>query len=628
MAGAGQSQGDITGNHGSGRHRRRAHRQPYGWLGAGALTVGLGAALTAGSGVACADSTDAGGSAAGNHSSAGSATTTLSHRKHVGVGSSSAGGASHLTGRAGTHPHTVTGEVSAAPGAAVSVAATGTTTPAGHPNAPTAAGDVTAAAPHALAASMPVAAASAVTLVAAAPATATATASVAASTSTSTTVAPQQTLQQLVQQIQFALQAAILQVQQQLAAAVAAVTRNIQIAVHPAPFAGTATEGPPDPTTGAVTGALGFTAPGNLPLTYTVNTGPAQGNLTLTAAGGYTYTPTAAARLAAALITTPITDSFTVTAHDGTTSTTTKTITVTISAAAAKPTAGTPNQGGPDGNGRVTGNLGITSPAGLTLTYTVGSTNTAEGGFVSIDAAGNYSYTPADTTRYNAGLGLIPNTDTFAVTATNLAGSLTETVTVPISPLYDRLPGFGEVVDIQVVDQSTGQESGYVSAATSSALFQLRYLSTSGTTEFGGTYSVNSAGVLTFTPTVAERVQAGAGPLDDQAFVGVSDGFQSGNVAVSIPVFGVNDTPTGPVISGTVTVDRTHATVTGTLTSTDQYQLPLTYTVTSQPGLGTVTLNPDGDFTYTGGGNDTFTVTATNGYFTSDPSTITVPRTF
>jgi hypothetical protein len=45
----------VRGKRGQGRHQVR-RRQPYGWLGAGAVTLGLGAALASGSGVAHADS--------------------------------------------------------------------------------------------------------------------------------------------------------------------------------------------------------------------------------------------------------------------------------------------------------------------------------------------------------------------------------------------------------------------------------------------------------------------------------------------------------------------------------------------------------------------------------------------
>ena len=65
MAGTHRSNARTTrsGKRPKGAHRAKAcHREPYGWLGAGALTLGMGAALASGSGIAHADPTHTGGS--------------------------------------------------------------------------------------------------------------------------------------------------------------------------------------------------------------------------------------------------------------------------------------------------------------------------------------------------------------------------------------------------------------------------------------------------------------------------------------------------------------------------------------------------------------------------------------
>ncbi len=41
-----------------GAHRRKPRREPYQWLGVGAVTLGLGFAVVSGTGVAYADGTD------------------------------------------------------------------------------------------------------------------------------------------------------------------------------------------------------------------------------------------------------------------------------------------------------------------------------------------------------------------------------------------------------------------------------------------------------------------------------------------------------------------------------------------------------------------------------------------
>ncbi|GAY18269.1 Ig-like domain-containing protein [Mycobacterium sp. shizuoka-1] len=94
-----------------------------------------------------------------------------------------------------------------------------------------------------------------------------------------------------------------------------AIADVVEIALHPAPYADGPTVGLPDAPTGTVTGDLGFRAPGDLPLSYVVTTGPTRGTVTVSDNGVYTYTPTQAARLAADGAG-PLTDTFVVTASD------------------------------------------------------------------------------------------------------------------------------------------------------------------------------------------------------------------------------------------------------------------------------------------------------------------------
>lgn len=92
----------------------------------------------------------------------------------------------------------------------------------------------------------------------------------------------------------------------------------VRVAVHPGILvAGTPTVGTPDPTTGSVSGSLGFVHTAGRPLTYAVSNSPAKGSVTVNAAGVVTYTPTLAARLAAGRSLEPVTDTFVVTANDG-----------------------------------------------------------------------------------------------------------------------------------------------------------------------------------------------------------------------------------------------------------------------------------------------------------------------
>ena len=82
------------------------------------------------------------------------------------------------------------------------------------------------------------------------------------------------------------------------------------------PTAGTPTVGTPAASNGAVTGVLNFTDTDGDALTYSVQTQPASGTVTVNAAGVYTFTPNQAARDAAAQSEGPDFTSFTVVASD------------------------------------------------------------------------------------------------------------------------------------------------------------------------------------------------------------------------------------------------------------------------------------------------------------------------
>ncbi|MGW0157878.1 Ig-like domain-containing protein [Mycobacterium sp. NPDC003323] len=97
-----------------------------------------------------------------------------------------------------------------------------------------------------------------------------------------------------------------------------------------APVAGTPTVGAPNAQTGVVTGHLNFTDPDGDPLTYTVTKAPTNGTLLINAQGGYTFTPTQAARDAAAQTPGIDTVTFHVAANDGQVGSATIAVTVQI----------------------------------------------------------------------------------------------------------------------------------------------------------------------------------------------------------------------------------------------------------------------------------------------------------
>ena len=104
-----------------------------------------------------------------------------------------------------------------------------------------------------------------------------------------------------------------------------------------------------------------------------------------------------------------------------------------------------------------------------------------------------------------------------------------------------------------------------------------------------------------------------------------------------MPISAVADVPTAPV-SGTPSVDTTTGVVTGSVSSTDPAGQTLTYSLATAPTDGsTVTVNADGSYDYHpssqaqlhavqgGPTTDTFTVTASNGTYTSAAGTVSVP---
>ena len=97
-----------------------------------------------------------------------------------------------------------------------------------------------------------------------------------------------------------------------------------------APTAGTPTVGDPDTDSAAVTGRLNITDTDGDALSYTVTKAPTGGTLLIDAEGGYTFTPTQAARDAAAQTPGVDTVSFTVAAADGRLGVTTVSVTVPI----------------------------------------------------------------------------------------------------------------------------------------------------------------------------------------------------------------------------------------------------------------------------------------------------------
>lgn len=458
-------------------------------------------------------------------------------------------------------------------------------------------------------------------------------------------------------------------------------TKTVTLSVSPLgdkPVAGTPTVNAAD-AAGTVTGAVQFTEPyPQLPLTYTVSTATTKGTLSLDAASGqFTYTPTAAARLAAGVSIKPITDTFVVTATNSITSTS-ETVTVTVAPAVLAVT------GSVDSGSAPLALTGAVSPDGQTVYVTDSGAGTvsavtgaatttiavggapgavvmnASGATVYVaDSAGNVVSvidTTSNTVTGTITVGSNPaallvssdgtrlyvanagsNTVSVVDTATGL---VTKTIKVGSAPsaLAFKLDGSRLFVanagsnTVSIINPSTravtktikvgGTPVGLAFSPDGSAL----YVSDAGSGSLSVISMADNSVITTKLGVTVDALVAGPGPT-----LYVSDGADA--VSVVTVTSGV-DTP----VAGDVTVglpDETTGVVTGSLTYTDPSGKALTYKVITAPDDGTVTVTSKGTFTYTPGiaarlaagytdTTDTFTVVATNG-LAATPQTVTVP---
>ncbi|GKW26381.1 hypothetical protein PEC311524_39750, partial [Pectobacterium carotovorum subsp. carotovorum] len=320
-------------------------------------------------------------------------------------------------------------------------------------------------------------------------------------------------------------------------------------------------------------------------LSYTVNTQPANGTLTLDGSTGqYTYTPGANFNG---------NDRFIVTVSDGNGGTTTSTVSIGVRPVNDAPV--TADQSiATDEDTPVSGTIRATDVDGDTLSYTVG-TPPANGTLTLDGSTGQYTYTPGANFNGN---------DRFIVTVSDgNGGTTTSTVSIGVRPVNDA----PVTADQSIATDEDTPVSGTI-VATDVDGDTLSY--TVGTPPANGTLTLNGAtGAYTYTPGANFNG-------NDRFIITVSDGNGGTTTStVSIGVRPVNDAP--------VTADQSIATdedtpVSGTIVATDVDGDTLSYTVNTQPANGTLTLDGStGQYTYTPGanfnGNDRFIITVSDG---------------
>jgi len=381
-------------------------------------------------------------------------------------------------------------------------------------------------------------------------------------------------------------------------------------------------------STGSVTGTVTASDPNGDVISYAATTST-KGSVSITTKGVFTYTPTAAARHAAAKVgaaPSETTDTVVVTATDAQGASTAATVTIRISATNRAPTATTTKAAPNTTTGLVSGSVNGADPDKDVLSYAV--TLNPGKGTVTIDAStGAFNYTPAPAARHNAarsGATSAEKSDGFTVTvADGYGGSKAVAVTVPVNPINSApVPG---VAKVGTPNSSTGVVTGSVSATDADGDF----LTFSGATTAKGTVVTAADGTFTYTPTAQARHAAASTSLsssvrNDTFNITVSDGFGgTTRIPVTVSISPTNSIPERRnVIVGKP--DPSTGVVTGVVDAVDADGDKLGYTGSSATAKGQVVVEANGAFTFTPSSTarkaattattDSFPVTVRDGY--------------
>ncbi len=337
------------------------------------------------------------------------------------------------------------------------------------------------------------------------------------------------------------------------------------------------------------------------PLTATLGTGPAHGNLVLSADGSFTYTPDQNWSGA---------DGFSYTASDGTNTSNSAAVAITVVAVNDAPVAVndlvTTAEDTP-----VTGNVltNDTDVEGTTLTAAL--VGGPAHGALNLAPNGAFTYTPNQ--NFNGA-------DSFTYTASDGAKtSNPATVAITVSPVNDAPVAANDTVttleDTPVSGNVLANDTDVEGTTLTAALV-------GGPAH--GTLNLAANGSFTYAPAPNYN---GADSFTYKA----SDGTLTSNTAtVAITVTAVNDAP--------VAVDDAFSTAEDTAVSGnvltndgDVEGTTLTAVLVGNPSHGTVNLATNGTFTYTPAvnynGADSFTYRATDGSLTSNTATVAITVT-
>lgn len=361
--------------------------------------------------------------------------------------------------------------------------------------------------------------------------------------------------------------------------------------VFPAPKV-TVSVGVPNAKSGVVSGKVTVTDPNATKLTFTVS-GSTGGKVTITSAGAFTYTPSAAARHAASATTAVATksDGFTVIVSGSPGGAVSVPVTVPITPKNTVPTVKSAPDSPNVDTGVVTGRMIGSDADGDALTYRAGTAPSK--GSVVVKSDGTFAYTPTDAARYAAGAAKASATaksDTFTVVVGDgHGGTATAAVTVKIAP---GIPGLGVTVT-RAVDAKTSVVTGKI-AVNNPGTEKLSFKVADGR---GAKVTIDSSGTFTYTPSAAQRKAATASSTGTFT-VTITVGSHQAGKTITVPI----DAGTPVALAPTVgTADADTGVITGKVKFSDPAGRKLTYIGSGfSAGGASVEINATtGAFTYT-----------------------------